>query len=119
MESKKLKPESAIEQDNMQAVDAAAATLRARTLELQKKTIEMAQANMNATFEFFRRALVVKEPADFFALNQEFARDQFATFSKQASELSELSLALVKETSQPVREGLMRSFGDLSNRTAA
>jgi hypothetical protein len=83
------------------------------------KTIEIAQANVNAAFDFFRKALAVRDPAAFFALNQEFARDQFAALSRQASEINQLSMLLAKETSQPVQNGVMRSFGDLTRSLAA
>ena len=104
---------------NVQAFDAAAGAFKARTLDLQMKTMEIAQANVNAAFAFFRRAMAVRDPAALFALNQEFARDQLATFSKQAGELNELSLLLAKETSKPVQEGVMKTFGDLARSLAA
>jgi hypothetical protein len=104
---------------NVQAFDAAAGAFKTRTLDLQMKTMEIAQANVNAAFTFFRKALSVKDPAAFFALSQEFARDQLTDFSKHASELNELSLLLAKETSQPVQEGVMRTFGDFAKTLAA
>ena len=104
---------------NVQAFDAAAGAFKARTLDLQMKAIEIAQTNVNSTFAFFRRALAVKDPAAFFALNQEFARDQFAAFSKHAGELNELSLLLAKETTQPVQDGVMKTFGDFAKTIAA
>ena len=110
---------SELAQSNMSALDSAAGALRACSLDLQRKTIEMAQTNINAGFDYFRRALALKHPADFLALNQEFVRDQLAAFSSQASELSGLSLRLAKEASEPVQKGLRRTLGDLSSRIAA
>jgi hypothetical protein len=110
---------SEVAHGNVQAFDAVAGALKARTLDLQMKTIEIAQTNVNATFAFFRKALAVRDPAAFFALNQEFARDQFAALSKQAGELNELSLLLAKETSQPMQEGVMKAFGDFTKSVAA
>jgi hypothetical protein len=110
---------SEVAHGNMQAFDAAAGAFKARTLDLQMKAMEIAQANVNATFAFFRKALAVKDPAAFFALNQEFARDQLTAFSRQASELNELSLLLAKETTQPVQHGVMKSFGDFARSVAA
>ena len=104
---------------NVQAFDAATGAFKTRALDLQMKAIEIAQANVNSTFGFFRKALSVKDPAALFALNQEFARDQFAAFSKQATELNELSLLLARETTQPVQEGVMKSFGDFAKAVAA
>ena len=104
---------------NVQAFDAAAGAFKARPLDLQMKTMEIAQANVNAAFAFFRRAMAVRDPAALFALHQEFARDQLAAFSKQASEFNELSLLLAKETSKPVQEGVMKTFGDFARSLAA
>ena len=117
--------EGAVEQageladSNLRELDAAADAFRVRTLELQKKAIEMAQTNLNASFDFFRRALAVQNPADVFALNQEFARDQLAAYSKQASELTELSFAVAKETSKPLQEGLKKTWSGISEKMAA
>jgi phasin family protein len=110
---------SEVAHGNVQAFDAVAGAFKARTLDLQMKTIEIAQANVNATFAFFRKALAAKDPGALFALNQEFARDQFAALSKQASELNEISLLLAKETSQPVQDGVMKAFGDFARSIAA
>jgi hypothetical protein len=104
---------------NVQAFDAAAGAFKARTVDLQMKSIEIAQANVNAAFAFFRKAFAVKDPAALFALNQEFARDQFAAFSKQAGELNEISLLLAKETTRPVQDGVMKTFGDFARSIAA
>jgi hypothetical protein len=73
---------------------------------------------MNSAFTFVRKAFAVKDPTEFASLNQEFARDQFAAFSRQASELSELSVLLAQETVKPVQDGVLKSFSNLS-KTAA
>ena len=49
---------------NVQAFDAAAGAFKARTLDLQMKAIEIAQANVNSAFGFFRRALAVRDPRE-------------------------------------------------------
>jgi hypothetical protein len=103
---------------NMQYFDAAAGAFKARSADIQLKTMEFAQVNMNSAFTFVRRAFAAKGPGEFANLHQDFVRDQFAVFSRQASELNELAVRLTQETVRPVQEGVLKSFGDLS-RTAA
>ncbi|WP_119392161.1 phasin family protein [Taklimakanibacter lacteus] len=104
---------------NMQYFDAAAGAFKARTADIQLKAMEIAQINMNSAFTFVRKAFAVKDPTALMALHQEFARDQFAAFSRQASELNELSVLLAQETVKPVQEGVIKSFGDLGKTIAA
>jgi hypothetical protein len=99
---------------NMQAFDAAAGALKARSLDFQLKAMEIAQANVNTTFDFFRRALAIRDPSQLFALNQEFASSQLLAFSQQANELNELSLLMAKETTGPIQEGVLKSFSDFA-----
>jgi hypothetical protein len=104
---------------NVQYLDAAAGAFKARAADIQLKAMEIAQINMNSALTFVRKAFAVKDPTEFVALNQEFARDQFATFSRQASELSELSVLLAQETVKPVQQSMLKSFGDLGKAGAA
>src|SRR5262245_36714331 len=104
---------------NMQYFDAAAGAFKARAADIQLKAMEVAQINMNSAFTFVRKAFAVKDPTEFAALHQNFARDQFAALSRQASELNELAMLLAQETVKPMQDGVLRSFGDLSKAVAA
>ena len=103
---------------NMQHFDAAASAFKARAADIQLKAMEIAQINMNSAFTFVRKAFAVRDPAEFASMHQEFARDQFAAFSRQASELSELGVLLAQETVKPVQDGVLKSFGNLSKSAA-
>ena len=103
---------------NMQQFDAAASAFKARAADIQLKAMEIAQINMNSAFTFVRKAFAVKDPTEFASLHQEFARDQFAAFSRQASELNELTVLLAQETVKPVQDGVLKSFGTLSKSAA-
>ena len=104
---------------NMQYVDAVAGAFKARTADIQLKAMEIAQINMNSAFTYMRKAFAVKDPTELVTLNQDFARDQFAAYSRQAGELSELSVQLAQETVKPVQESLVKSFGDFNKTFAA
>jgi phasin len=104
---------------NMQNLDAVAGAFKARSTDIQMKAMEIAQINMNSAFTFVRKAFSVKDPAEFFSLSQSYVNDQFAVFSRQAKEMSELSMLLATETAKPVQDGLMKSFTNLSKSVAA
>ncbi|MBL8907690.1 MAG: TIGR01841 family phasin [Rhizobiales bacterium] len=98
--------------DNLQVFDAATSALKARTADFQLKVMEMAQGNLDASFDFARRALSVSEPAEFFALQQEFVTKRIEQLSRQSKELGELSMLFAKETAKPFQDGWVKSFGD-------
>jgi hypothetical protein len=47
-------------------------------------------------------------------LQQSFLKEQAETLQRQASELSELSVALAKESLKPVQDQMSKSFATLS-----
>lgn len=97
---------------NAQVFDAAANAYKFRFADIQMKAMEIAQINLNAGFAFARKLFAVKEPAEFFALQQDFALEQSKALQRQATELGELNMALAKETLKPVQEGFSKSFGE-------
>ena len=104
---------------NVQLFDAAASAYKARFADLQMKAMEITQTNLNSGFAFARKLLAVKEPTEFFRLQQDFAREQTQALTQQATAIGELSMQLGKETVKPVQEGFMKSFGDVSKSFAA
>ena len=104
---------------NAQVFDAAANAYKFRFADIQMKAMEITQINLNAGFAFARKLFAVKEPAEFFALQQDFAREQTQALQRQATELGELNMALAKETLKPVQEGFTKSFGEVSKSFAA
>ena len=110
---------SEVAHGNVQLLDAAANAYKNRLTDIQLKSMEFAQANMNAAFAFARKFVAVRDPAEVFSLNQSFFKDQADAMQRQAAELNELSVALAKETLKPVQEGMTKSFGSLSKAMAA
>jgi len=110
---------SDVAHSNVQLFDAAASAYRGRLADLQMKTVEFTQTAVTAAFAHTRSLFAVKEPAEFFALQQEFLRQQAESFQRQTAELGQLSLQLAKETAKPVQEGLTKAFGDFSKTFAA
>lgn len=57
----------------------------------QKKLLEFAQANAQASFQFTSSLMTCRTPEDFFTTTQEQLKKQMATFQRQAKELAELA----------------------------
>ncbi|MFT3989034.1 phasin family protein [Aestuariivirga sp.] len=104
---------------NAQVFDAAASAYKARLADIQLKAMEITQINVNSAFAFARKLFAVKEPTEFFAVNQDFAKAQAEAFQRQAAELNELSVLLAKETVKPMQDGFSKTFGDLTKSMAA
>ena len=110
---------SDVAHSNVQLFDAAASAYKNRFADIQLKAMEATQINVNAAFAFARKLFSVKDPSEFMALQQEFAREQAQAFQRQVAEFNELSVALAKETVKPVQDGLARNFGEFTKSFAA
>ena len=110
---------SEVAHGNVQLFDAAANAYKNRLTDIQLKSMEFAQLNMNAAFAFARKFVAVRDPSEVVSLNQSFFKDQAEAMQRQAAELNELSVALAKESLKPVQESVNKSFGSLSKVMAA
>ena len=110
---------SEVAHSNVQMFDAATNAYKNRVTDIQLKTMEFAQLNVNAGFAFARKFFAVKQPADMFSLQQTFLKEQAETLQSQVSELNELSVTLAKEAMKPVQESMTKSFSGLSKNLAA
>lgn len=104
---------------NVQVFDAAFSAYKNRVADFQLKAMELTQTNVNAVFALARKVLAVKDPTEAFALQQDFAKEQFQALQRQATELNELSVAIAKDTVKPVQDGFTKTFGDFSKTFAA
>jgi phasin len=110
---------SEVAHSNVQLFDEAANAYKNRVTDIQLKTMEFAQLNLNAGFAFARKFVAVRDPSEAVSLQQAFFKEQAETLQRQASELSELSVALAKESMKPVQETMTKSFAGLSKAVAA
>ncbi|HZV03720.1 MAG TPA: hypothetical protein VE999_01395 [Gemmataceae bacterium] len=58
----------------------------------QEKLLEMAQANMQFTFEFAQRLVTIASPLEFMNVILEFTNKRLAMFQKYSKEMAEFSL---------------------------
>ena len=104
---------------NVQMLDAATSTYKNRVTDIQLKTMEFAQSNVNAGFTFFRKLFAVKEPTEAFSLQQAFIKEQAEALQRQATEISELSVSLAKESLKPVQDQMTKTFSGFNKNIAA
>ena len=72
--------------------------------------LEMAQANMNAAFDFARQLTHVKSPSEFFELSAAHARKQFETFTEQTQRLTTLAQKVTTDAAQPLQTEVAKTF---------
>lgn len=104
---------------NVQMMDAAANAYKNRVTDIQLKSMEFVQLNINSGFAFARKFFAVRDPSEVMSLQQSFIKDQAETMQRQVAELSELSVALAKDSLKPVQESVSRSFTSMSKPLAA
>jgi phasin len=110
---------SEVAHSNVQLFDEAANAYKNRVTDIQLKTMEFAQLNLNAGFAFARKIVAVRDPSEAMTMQQSFFKEQAETLQRQAAELSELSVALAKESIKPVQETMTKSFAGFSKAVAA
>ena len=110
---------SEVAHGNVQMLDEAANAYKNRVTDIQLKSMEFAQLNINAGFAFARKFFAVRDPGEVMNLQQAYFKEQAETLQRQAAELGELSVALAKESLKPVQETVTKSFTSLSKSAAA
>jgi phasin len=78
------------------------------------KLLEFAQTNTNTAFELAKRLLDVKSPSEFIELSTERTRQQFATLTEQTKELAALAQKVTLATTEPLKAGVTKAFGQAS-----
>jgi phasin len=71
--------------------------------------IDIAQANMNAAFDFARQLARVTSPSEFFELSTAHVRKQAERFTEQTRDLTQLAQKVTTEASQPL-SGVVKTF---------
>jgi phasin len=74
------------------------------------KSIEIARANTNATFDFYSQLVTVKSLSEAVELTSTHARKQFDAFVEQSKELTALAQRVATETSEPIKGSVSKVF---------
>jgi phasin len=83
------------------------------TADYNRKVIEVARANANATFDYARDLLDAKSISDVAELSSAHARKQFEVLSQQTKDLATLAQKLAIETTEPIKTRLDATFDKL------
>ncbi|HAT85298.1 MAG TPA: phasin [Rhizobiales bacterium] len=100
---------AAAEEQNA-AVEKSLDTAREAGMELNKKALDAAQANVEAGFNFFRDILSVKSVGDAIELQTTFARSQFDAVSAQTKDFQETVNKGAQEIAAPVQEAINKNL---------
>ncbi|MCV6576501.1 MAG: phasin family protein [Cohaesibacter sp.] len=92
------------------AVEKSIDTAREAGMELNKKALDAAQANVEAGFNFIRDILAVKSVGDAIEVQTAFARTQFDAVSAQAKDFQETVNKGAQDIVAPVQEALNKNI---------
>ncbi len=95
--------------ENMNAMTAAAgevATSFKGVEDYSKKVLEFTNVNINAAFEHARKLSSVMSPVEFFTLSNDYLRQQFEAFSRQARELAGIAQKMADATTDSMKAGI-------------
>lgn len=95
--------------ERMDEAAKAASMLKTNAMNLQVKLFEISQTNASAAFDFARKALSVRDPMEFFRLQQEFVREQMTEFGKQAGEMNQIAMQLAQDAVKPLKDTIAKT----------
>lgn len=87
-------------------------TTRRGVLDFNRKAVDAAKTNSDATFQFVKDLFEVKSVAEMIELQASFARSQFDALSGQAKDMQELSTKLATEVSGSVKDAIEKTTKD-------
>jgi len=71
-------------------------------IDYNRKLLEMAQANVDATFEYAQDVIGVRSLSEFVDISTQYARNQSAAMTEQARDLATRVQKLAADTAQPL-----------------
>jgi len=97
-------------QETVELMEASATRATDTATEINLKTVDFVEANVDAGFELMRKLLKTRDAAEAVELQVAFARQQVETFGNQAKELGAVATRAVQEASEPFKQHVTRSF---------
>jgi phasin len=92
------------------SIDASASIVAKGLSEFNAKALEAFQANSARTFDFIAALTGSKSLSEAIALPAAHARKQFEALKGQTTDLSSLAQKIAKESAEPLKEGLGKTF---------
>lgn len=96
-------------EDATSALEAALDKAGKGAAELNVKTMEMAQKNLNSGFEFAKKLASAKTPSEFVELQAAYMREQTEVMRAQAEEIQELAAKIATEATSPIQQQFSRT----------
>ena len=96
--------------DTFEQMSAANSAAFKGTQDYSAKALEFANANINAALEQSRKLSSVRSPMEFFALSNDYARQQFEILSRQAQELAAIVQKVTVATTGTDKAGVHKAF---------
>ena len=81
-----------------------------------RKLIDIAQRNLNSSFDFAKSLAGAKTLAEIVELQSTYIRNQFEVFAGQATEIQELTKKIASDTSEPLKDQMTKSFEAVSKK---
>jgi phasin len=81
-----------------------------------RKLIDIAQRNLNSSFDFAKSLAGAKTLAEVVGLQSAYIRSQFEVFAGQATEIQELTKKIASDTSEPLKDQMTKSFEAVSKK---
>jgi phasin len=91
------------------AMEKSYATATEAAKEYNLKLMEIARANLNATFDLALDVAQVRSPSEFVEVSSAHARKQFEALTQQTKELGELAQKIGLETGGPLKSAMNRT----------
>lgn len=88
-------------------------TVRQNVVEFNKRTIDVAKENTDATFEFLKDMLAVTSLSEAIELQSGFTRKRFEAYSAQAKGFQELATKAATDAAQPVKDVVEKTLKDI------
>ncbi len=95
------KARAAAEETN-DAIEEACTTAARGVAEYQRKVLDLAQANVNAAFDYARSLLYVNSASEMAELSSAHARQQYDTMAEQTKSLAALAQKVAADTAEPI-----------------
>jgi hypothetical protein len=96
--------------DTFEQMSAANSAAFKGTQDYSAKVLEFANANINAALEQSRKLSSVRSPMEFFALSNDYARQQFEILSRQAQQLAAIVQKVTVATTGTDKAGVHKAF---------
>ena len=105
---------AAVADEAKKGMEQAYATASKGALDFNLQLIDIAQANMNAAFDFARQLSRVKSPSEFIELSTAHARKQLESFAEQTQHFTAVVQKATTEAVQPFQASVAKTFNKAS-----